>query len=122
MRMSWVMIAAAAASIVGAPAAAQSVFDGRWSVLIVTEKGTCDRAYRYPVRIARGRVNHADPSATSFRIHGRVTAGGSIRVSVSRGNQRADGTGRLARNNGNGRWKSSKGECSGYWNAERRPE
>src|SRR3954467_14369750 len=26
-------------------------FDGSWSVLIVTEKGKCDRAYRYPVKI-----------------------------------------------------------------------
>ena len=29
-----------------APASARSNFDGTWSVLIVTHKGTCDRAYR----------------------------------------------------------------------------
>lgn len=26
-------------------------FDGTWSVEIITETGSCDRAYRYPVRI-----------------------------------------------------------------------
>ena len=25
-------------------------FDGTWSVEILTDSGTCDRAYRYPVR------------------------------------------------------------------------
>ncbi|HEV3371537.1 MAG TPA: hypothetical protein VG145_03250, partial [Xanthobacteraceae bacterium] len=35
-----------------APAAATPNYDGLWSVVIVTEKGSCDRAYRYPVRIA----------------------------------------------------------------------
>lgn len=122
MRMWWVLAAAAAANTIGVPATAQSSLDGRWSVLVVTEKGTCDRAYRYPVRIRRGRVGHADPSNTSFDIRGRVAANGWIRVTVSRGSQRADGTGRLARGHGAGKWKSSKGECSGYWSAERRAE
>src|SRR4051812_5808751 len=36
--------------------AAASSYDGVWSVLIVTEQGTCDRAYRYPVRVDNGRV------------------------------------------------------------------
>ena len=31
-------------------------FDGTWSVEIVTEAGTCDRAYRYPVRIENGQA------------------------------------------------------------------
>lgn len=96
-------------------------FDGQWSVLVITEAGTCDRAYRYPVRIARGRVGHADPANTSFNISGRISAGGAVRVSVSRGDKRADGIGRLTRaGGGGGTWKSSRGECSGRWTAERR--
>jgi hypothetical protein len=35
---------------------AQSRFDGAWSVLIITDAGDCDRAYRYGVQIVRGRV------------------------------------------------------------------
>lgn len=102
------------------PARAAAPYDGLWSVLIITEQGTCDRGYRYAVRIRQGRVGHADPSSSSFNIRGRVARGGSIRVSVIRGTQRADGSGRMTRNAGAGKWRSSKGECSGIWTAERR--
>jgi hypothetical protein len=91
-----------------------------WSVLIITEKGTCDRGYRYAVRIKGGRVGHADPAGSSFRISGSVAGNGAARVSVVRGDQSASGSGRLTRDSGAGRWTSSKGECSGIWQAERR--
>lgn len=95
-------------------------FDGLWSVLIITEKGTCDRGYRYAVRIQRGVVAHADPASSSFTIRGRVSAGGQIKVSVIRGDKRADGSGRMGRTSGSGTWRSARGECSGVWTAERR--
>ncbi|HWV53927.1 MAG TPA: hypothetical protein VNZ93_15220 [Pseudorhodoplanes sp.] len=88
--------------------------------MIITEKGTCDRGYRYAVRIKGGRVGHADPSNSSFRISGNVGGGGATRVSVTRGEQSANGTGRLSASGGSGRWQSAKGECSGIWQAERR--
>ena len=44
----------AAAPALISPARAAN-FDGTWSVLIITQSGDCDRAYRYPVRIANGR-------------------------------------------------------------------
>ncbi len=100
--------------------AQQSRYDGLWSVLIITERGTCDRGYRYPLRIARGRVGHADPSSSSFTIRGKVGAGGAIQVSVSRGQDSANGSGRLSRSAGAGRWKTASGRCSGVWTAERR--
>ena len=34
-------------------------FDGLWSVVIVTLQGSCDRSYRYPVRIVGNRVLQA---------------------------------------------------------------
>ena len=49
-------ILAATAVPASAPAIARSNFDGAWSVLIVTQKGTCDRAYRYPGKISNGSV------------------------------------------------------------------
>ncbi|MBI3436073.1 MAG: hypothetical protein HY056_13515 [Proteobacteria bacterium] len=104
----------------GVSAQAQSRYDGVWSVVIVTERGTCDRAYRYPVRIARGIVGHGPGADTAFNISGRVGRGGSVHVSVKRGGQGASGHGRLSRDTGSGRWKSSSNECSGYWTAERR--
>ncbi|MBZ0147434.1 MAG: hypothetical protein K8F62_07800 [Pseudorhodoplanes sp.] len=107
---------------ISAAGAQSAAYDGLWSVLVITDKGeTCDRAYRYPVRIKRGRVGHSDPSNTSFNIGGRVGAGGTVRVFVSRGDKRADGVGRLTRTGGGGgKWKSARGECSGRWTAERR--
>lgn len=93
-------------------------FDGAWSVLIVTEKGTCDRAYRYPVRISNGSVGYAGEA--SFNVSGSVGPNGSVTVMVSKGNQSARGSGQLSTTDGSGRWVAGSGECSGTWTAERR--
>ncbi len=121
-RILFVIVAIAALAGVSASGArAQSSgYEGIWSVLVITDKGACDRAYRYPVRIARGKVRHTDPSNSSFNIGGQVGGGGAVKVFVSRGDKRADGTGRLTRTGGGGKWKSARGECSGHWTAERR--
>lgn len=118
--LAGLLLAAALWSGLATPAKAQAAYDGLWSVLIITEKGTCDRGYRYAVRIKGGKVAHADPASSSFRINGRVTRNGAINVSVARGDQSANGAGRIARDGGTGRWKSNKGGCSGVWRAERR--
>lgn len=120
-RLTYLSVLGALAILAIKPAAAQSsAYDGLWSVLIITERGDCDRGYRYAVRIKRGIVGHADPTGSTFAIKGRVTGGGTIRVSVSRGDKAANGTGRMTRSSGAGTWRSSKNECSGIWNAERR--
>jgi hypothetical protein len=109
-----------AAALWTAPAAiARMSFDGRWSVLIVTDDGTCDRAYRYALNIVNGRVTYDGPS---FNISGHVDARGHVRVSVSAGGERASGTGELSGDSGGGRWTghSSTSACSGHWEAERR--
>lgn len=103
-----------------ASAEARTPYDGAWSVLIVTEHGTCDRGYRYPLRIVNGRVGYAGDA--SFDISGRVGKGGSVSVRVSRGSSFATGRGRLSANFGSGTWRgqSSSSACSGTWTAERR--
>jgi hypothetical protein len=98
--------------------AARPTFDGSWSVLIVTEKGSCDRAYRYPVRISGGSVGYAGEA--SFNVTGRVGANGAVTVTVSRGSQSASGSGMLSSSDGSGYWRTASGECSGTWTAERR--
>lgn len=103
-----------------APAAiARTPFDGRWSVSIVTDTGTCDRAYRYALTIVNGRVTYDDPS---FNVSGHVDARGHVSVSVSAGGERANGSGQLSGDYGRGLWSgySSASRCSGYWEAERR--
>ena len=116
---AFAMLAVSAMPAAPAPiSAGKQSLDGTWSVLIVTEKGTCDRAYRYPVRISNGAVGYAGEA--SFNVVGQVGANGAVKVTVSRGSQSATGTGRMSGSDGGGRWATASGECSGTWSAERR--
>jgi len=116
---AFAMLAASAMPAAPAPiSAGKQSLDGTWSVLIVTEQGKCDRAYRYPVRISKGSVGYAGEA--SFNVSGNVGANGAVTVTVSRGSQSARGTGHLSGNGGAGRWTAGSGECSGTWTAERR--
>lgn len=102
------------------PAAAQAAFNGTWSVLIITNSGPCDRAYRYPLRVANGRVAYAGQA--DFNVSGTVRANGAVKVTVSRGNAHASGSGRLGGASGSGTWRGagSNSACSGTWTAEKR--
>lgn len=94
-------------------------FDGTWSVEVVTEKGACDRAYRYSVVVQNGRARYGGPE--NFDIRGQVRLNGSVSASIARGQDRANVTGRLSGSFGRGTWSTSGGRvCSGYWNAEKR--
>jgi hypothetical protein len=116
---AFAMLAVSAMPAAPAPiSAGKQNLDGNWSVLIVTEQGTCDRAYRYPVRISNGSVGYAGEA--SFNVSGSVGANGAVTVTVSKGSQSARGTGQLSGNGGAGRWTAGSGECSGSWTAERR--
>ena len=108
------------ATVLGAttPAGSAPSFDGIWSVVIVTEKGACDRAYRYPIKIQNGAVGYA--GTASFNVSGKVGDNGAVTVTVSRGSQSATGTGRMSGTDGSGIWSAASGECSGTWTAERR--
>src|ERR1700745_2184295 len=84
-----------------ATADARTVYDGAWSVLIVTNEGSCDRAYRYGVTITDGNVIY-DNAGGPITMQGRVSSSGSVRVTVSAGSQWASGTGRLNKTRGSG--------------------
>jgi hypothetical protein len=112
------VLTSSVAPAVAAPIASAKSFDGGWSVLVVTEKGTCDRAYRYPVKIENGSVGYA--GTASFNVTGKVGANGAVTVTVSRGSQSANGTGRMSGTDGAGTWTAASGDCSGTWTAERR--
>ncbi len=95
-------------------------FDGRWSVVIITDAGPCDRAYRYGVRISGGRLYYDGDSGAV--INGQVDARGNVAVTLSYGGSSASGSGHLSESDGDGRWRgsSSDASCSGRWEAERR--
>jgi hypothetical protein len=105
---------------IAAPAAKAAVQDGNWSVLIVTEKGGCDKAYRYNVHVSSGLVRYQGDASVNF--NGTVAPNGAVRVSIRLGEQGANGTGRLSATAGKGTWRGigSSGACAGRWEAERR--
>jgi hypothetical protein len=106
----------AATTLVSSAGSAAPRFDGLWSVSIVTEKGDCDRGYRYPIRITNGTLVNAGD--TNFAISGKVGQTGAITVTVAAAGKSATGSGQLAGDAGAGHWTG--GACSGTWTAERR--
>ncbi|MCF4127782.1 hypothetical protein [Methylobacterium sp. SyP6R] len=118
---------AAGACLAGAvaPAAARTSakapnrFDGTWSVEVITESGTCDKAYRYGVIIQNGQARYA--GGGDFTVSGRVQPSGAVRATISRGDAAAQVVGRLGDGTGFGNWTTSgSNSCKGRWNAERR--
>ena len=118
--LPWLGAALMTAVILSPQAQAQANrFDGNWSVEVVTEKGACDRAYRYAVVVQNGRARYGGPE--NFNVNGQVRPNGAVSASISRGQDRANVTGQLSGNSGRGTWTTSGGRvCSGYWNAEKR--
>lgn len=110
------LLAVSAGLAASATSKAAPRYDGMWSVSIVTEKGDCDRAYRYPIRISNGAL--VNGGSDPFTISGKVAPSGAITVTVSHGSKSATGSGRLAGDSGTGLWHG--GSCSGTWSAERR--
>jgi len=98
------------------PAASAPSYDGVWSVVIITNSGSCDRAYRYPIRISNGAV--ANEGSSPATINGKVANNGAVTVMVSGGGKTAQGSGRLHGNLGTGSWHG--GDCAGVWQAEKR--
>jgi hypothetical protein len=109
---------------VGMPGAAEAKgprgsagYDGNWNVLIITQSGSCDQAYSFPIQIAGNRVL----SNGTTNVTGSVGRGGGVAVRVSSGGSFAAGTGHLGSSSGAGRWsgRGSAGVCSGRWQATR---
>ncbi len=115
-RVAACALIAAAAVLTTTPSFALPDYDGTWSVLVVTKSGTCDPAYRYPVRIANGTLINAGDNP--FTITGKIAQTGAITVTISAGGKSATGTGHLTGTMGGGSWIG--GSCSGSWTAERR--
>jgi hypothetical protein len=105
-----------AAPVQGAPL---GKFDGRWSILVTTDRGDCSRAYRYAVIVNNGQARYG--GSEDFTIAGSVASDGTVRARISRGADHADVHGRLGAGLGSGRWSvSGTYDCSGRWTAERR--
>jgi hypothetical protein len=94
-----------------------SVFDSSWSLVVETTRGSCPMAVRAGVRILAGQVSADDPS---YSVDGRVARNGTVRATMYAAGQSGSAHGRLSIGAGRGVWRTSSGDCSGKWTAERR--
>src|SRR5262245_31987926 len=85
-------------------ASARTVYDGAWSLSIVTQRGACDR-YNFPVQITNGNVTFPG----LVRANGHVSSKGGVRVTVAAMGKTAAGSGRLTASSGSGRWSGRSG-------------
>ncbi|UZE49479.1 hypothetical protein [Rhodopseudomonas sp. P2A-2r] len=119
--LKWLFAAAGVAAAIALAGAAHAgaSHDGTWKVTIITQTGNCDPAYSYPVKVSGGVVSYNGDG--SFTIAGNVADAGTVKVSIARGDQRADATGKLTGDSGTGQWsgKSATTACSGRWEAVR---
>jgi hypothetical protein len=94
--------------------------DGNWSVLVITEKGDCDQAYRYAVNVSNGQVRYAGAEAVD--VTGTVAPDGLVHVRIKLRDKGANGNGRLSATSGAGTWHGlgPNASCAGRWEAERR--
>jgi hypothetical protein len=97
--------------------ASPRAFDGRWSVMVFTEQGVCDRASRLSLGIRDGRIEMADSMAAAT---GRVDARGRVAVQVVNGADVLAASGSLGASSGSGAWRAPSKQCAGRWVAERR--
>jgi hypothetical protein len=110
------IVALAATAALAAPHGAGS-YDGKWSVEVITDRGTCDRVYRWNLGIQGGRVIDLGEIA---KPSGGVSANGKVNMRFARNNDYASATGELSGEWGSGSWTSPTLACSGRWRAERR--
>lgn len=120
--LSLLLLAVSASGVLAEPTRKPGMsraFDGRWSIEVVTERGECDRAYRYSIRIENGQARYDGDG--NFTIAGRVSTSGAVKGGIVRGEDRASILGTLVGRSGSGTWTTSGATvCGGRWNAERR--
>ena len=111
-RVRTAFFVSALTALAAAPAAAQTPYDGLWSVTIVTKTGTCEPSTRSTLTVSDGKV-----SAPGASVSGSIGREGLVRVSIAG----AYANGQLNGNSGSGKWNGASAgvPCSGRWEASR---
>ncbi len=104
-----------------APARAAPAHDGSWAIEIVTERGACERLYRYYVEVDGQAVRlRSMTGETSPATTGLVGADGRIKATLGQAADPVNVTGRLAATSGTGVWSAPARQCTGRWSAHKR--
>jgi hypothetical protein len=102
-------------------ASAEAPHDGSWAIQIVTERGDCDRFYRYYVDVEGQAVRLRSPfGATSEAASGLVRPDGRVNATLGQSDDPVVVRGRLAGSAGEGIWSAPSRQCTGHWSAQKR--
>ena len=111
----------AANLLFAAPAVAQAPHDGSWAIEIVTERGDCDRFYRYYVVVDGQAVRlRSMTGETSQAASGLVRPDGRVNATLGQADDPVNVTGRLGATSGTGVWSAPARQCTGRWSAHKR--
>jgi hypothetical protein len=115
----FVMAMLASPKLTISDAHADTSFDGAWSVQITIDRGDCNAINRLTIDIREGVLQYSGDSTVS--IQGQVVNSGAIRVRLTHGDHKANGSGRLSGSSGSGTWHGTglASACGGRWSAER---
>lgn len=105
-----------------APAVAATVYDGSWSMVLVTTSGHCGN-----IKIGMAvKGGHISATSGKFVMHkialaGHISGSGATKINGVAGPRKAQGVGKFNRARGVGEWNGTgpSGVCSGYWVANR---
>jgi hypothetical protein len=101
--------------------APQAPHDGSWAIEIVTERGACERLYRYYVVVEGQAVRlRSMTGETSEAAMGLVRADGRINATLGQADDPVNVKGRLAATSGAGVWSAPARQCTGRWSAHKR--
>jgi hypothetical protein len=118
---AFVCLSAAATASFAGPLLAQAPHDGSWAIEIVTERGACERLYRYYVVVEGQAVRlRSMTGETSPATMGLVGADGRVKATLGQADDPVNVTGRLAATSGTGVWTAPARRCTGRWNAHKR--
>ncbi|WP_406856815.1 hypothetical protein ABEG18_04045 [Alsobacter sp. KACC 23698] len=112
------MLLAALVLSAAATAGQAANYDGSYSVLLTTQRGACDKVYRFPVNVEGGKVFYA--GQTGAVATGGVDAAGRVTATIQYGQDMLRANGRITPGYGEGRWTSPTRKCSGAWTADKR--
>ena len=112
IRAAFIASAFTAAALAAAPAAADSSYDGLWTVTVVTKSGSCEPTTSSTLTVSDGKV-----SAAGAPVSGSVGREGLVKVSING----AYANGQLSGKTGSGKWNGASAgvPCSGRWEASR---
>ncbi len=101
--------------LINVAALAHQHFEGGWSVEFITEAGSCNPTYTFPLTVQAGQVRLGGAEGM---VVATVTSQGAVKGGAERGSIKAEVAGRLTGGSGSGTWAFTGSQaCTGRWRA-----